>query len=182
MTMNEPIDTAPVILTERLLLRPHRLDDLDNCTAIWSDADVVRFINGVPWTRSQCWGRLLRYSGSWKLLGFGFWAIEERETGRYVGEAGFLEGLREMTPSIEGTMETGWVMAPSAHGKGYATEALKAMIGWGEARYPDQRVTCIISPENAPSIRVAEKLGFREFARADYNGSTVAVFERDGRS
>ncbi|WP_244598383.1 GNAT family N-acetyltransferase [Rhizobium tubonense] len=167
--------SIPTLTTARLILRPHRLDDFNACAALWSDPEVVRFIGGVPSTREQSWSRLLRYKGSWHFLGFGFWAIEERTTGNFIGEAGFLEARRDIEPSIEGTLETGWAMLPSAHGKGYATEALTAMIDWGRTHFPDKAMTCIIDPENAASLRVAAKLGFRETARADYNGEIILL-------
>lgn len=176
-----PDAIIPTIITERLILRPHRLDDLAACAALWADADVVRFIGGVPSTREQAWARMLRYKGSWHFLGFGFWAIEERDGGRFIGEAGFLEGRRDILPSIEGTLEVGWVLVPSAHGKGYGTEAVAAMIGWGERHFAGKRMTCIISPENGASLRLAGKLGFAEVAMTTYNNSAVAVLERNGR-
>jgi RimJ/RimL family protein N-acetyltransferase len=174
--------SIPTLTTERLILRPHRLDDFDAVAALWSDPEVVRFIGGVPSTREQSWSRLLRYKGSWHFLGFGFWAIEERASGSFIGEAGFLEARRDIVPSIEETLETGWVLDPAAHGKGYATEALKAMIEWGVAHFPSRRMTCIIAPENSASIRVAIKLEFEEVVRTTYLGSDVALFERNSRN
>ncbi|WP_454848952.1 GNAT family N-acetyltransferase [Rhizobium binxianense] len=165
----------PTLTTERLVLRPHALGDFEEHAALWCDEDVVRFIGSTPSTREQSWGRMLRMAGMWHHMGFGFLAIEEKETGRFVGEAGFLEGRRDMKPSIEGTLETGWVLFPSAHGKGYATEALKALIAWAEAHFPEKPMTCIIHPDNAASLRVAAKLGFRESARADYNGDVILL-------
>jgi RimJ/RimL family protein N-acetyltransferase len=163
----------PTLETGRLILRAHRLDDFDAHFELWRDEDVVRFIGGVPSTREQSWSRLLRLAGMWYHMGFGFFAIEEKDGGRFIGEAGFLEAKREMQPSIEGTMEVGWALIPSAHGRGYATEALKAIIGWGEKQFPGRLMTCIISPDNAPSLKVADKLGFRETARTDYNGPII---------
>lgn len=182
MSGDQPDITIPTLMTERLVLRPHGLDDLDACAAIWGDADVVRFIGGVVSSREQSWARMLRYKGSWHFLGFGFWAIELRETGALIGEAGFLEARRQMVPSIEGTLEVGWVLAPSAHGKGYATEAVSAMIAWGEASFPGRPMTSIIAPENSASLRVAEKLLFKPTATTEYNGSVVTLLQRDGRA
>jgi RimJ/RimL family protein N-acetyltransferase len=167
--------SIPTINTERLILRPHRLSDFDACAALWGDPDVVRFIGGVPFKREQSWGRLLCYRGSWHLLGFGFWAIEDRGSRTFIGEAGFLEARRNMTPSIEGTLETGWVLRPAAHGKGYATEALSAIVDWGQTRFPEKTMNCIVDPENAASLRVAAKLGFREVTRANYNGEVILL-------
>ncbi|TCR92936.1 GNAT family N-acetyltransferase [Rhizobium sp. BK376] len=172
----------PTIETERLILRPHRLDDFDACSALWADADVVRHIGGTPSTREQSWARMIRYAGLWHHLGFGFLAIEEKSSGRFVGEAGFHEVLRDIVPSIEGTLEAGWAFSPSVHGRGYATEALQAMIGWAEAKLPDRRMTCIIAPENAPSLRLAEKLGFRQIALTTYSGKPTILFERSAEN
>jgi RimJ/RimL family protein N-acetyltransferase len=163
----------PTLETERLVLRPHHIDDFDAHYDLWRNEDVVRFISGVPSTREQSWSRMLRLAGMWHYMGFGFFAIEAKESGRLIGEAGFLEAKRDMQPSIEGTMEVGWALLPSAHGKGYATEALKAIIGWGEKQFPGRPMSCIISPDNSPSLKVAEKLGFRETARTDYSGPVI---------
>ncbi|NYJ10024.1 RimJ/RimL family protein N-acetyltransferase [Rhizobium leguminosarum] len=163
----------PTLETERLTLRPHRLDDFEAHAALWADEDVVRFITGMPSTREQSWSRMLRIAGMWHHMGFGFLAIEEKASGRFIGEAGFMESRREMEPSIEGTMELGWALRPSVHGRGYATEALTALIGWGQTHFPGKPMSCIISPENQASLRVAAKLGFREITRTQYNGEVI---------
>lgn len=171
----ETTTTIPTLETERLLLRGHRLDDFETYRALWSDADVVRYITGSPMSREQVWGRLMRIAGMWHHMGFGFFAIEEKATGRFIGEAGFHDLHREMTPSIEGTLETGWALMRDCHGKGYATELLQALLAWGEENFPEKRMTCIISPENTASIRLAGKMGFRETARTDYHGETILM-------
>ncbi|MDR9784045.1 GNAT family N-acetyltransferase [Rhizobium redzepovicii] len=163
----------PTLETERLTLRPHRLDDFGAHAALWADEDVVHFITGIPSTREQSWSRMLRIAGMWHHMGFGFLAIEEQASGRFIGEAGFMESRREMEPSIEGTMEVGWALMPSVHGRGYATEALTALIGWGQTHFPGKPMSCIISPENQASLRVAAKLGFREITRTQYNGEII---------
>jgi RimJ/RimL family protein N-acetyltransferase len=168
----------PVIETPRLILRAHALSDFDSYVAMWSDPDVVRFITGTPFTREASWSRFLRHPGHWQHMGFGFLAIEERETGRFIGEAGFHDMRREMTPSIEGTLEAGWGLRPSVHGRGYGFEAMQAVVGWADNAFPGRRMTCIIDPANEASRRVATKLGFNEVTVADYHGSAVTLFER----
>jgi len=168
----------PTIETERLILRPHRLEDFDTYVEMWSDPDVVRFIGGRPSDREATWSRFLRHVGSWHHLGFGFFAIEEKETGLFVGDAGFLDGRRSITPSLDGTLEAGWALMPTGQGWGYATEAMTAAIGWAETAFPGRRMTCIIDPDNLPSIRVATRLGFAELARTTYQDGAVTLFER----
>ena len=60
-----------------------------------------------------------------------------------------------------------------------ATEALNAMWAWIGANRPDMPITCIIDPRNAASIGLAERHGFREFARSPYQGSEVVLLRRN---
>ncbi|CAN7235257.1 GNAT family N-acetyltransferase [Rhizobium sp. LjRoot258] len=168
--------SIPTIETERLLLRPHTVDDFEDYQTMWSDEAVVRFIGGVPSTREQAWARLLRAAGMWHHMGFGFLAIEEKQSGRFIGEAGFLDMKRDMHPvSTEGTLETGWGIMPFAQGRGYGCEALTALIAWAEKRFPSKPMTCIIDPGNDASLRLARKLGFREIQRCSYNGEVILL-------
>ncbi len=169
---------VPVITTERLTLRGHRLDDFVDCAAMWADPVVTRHIGGKPFSEEEVWERLLRYVGHWSLMNFGYWAIEERETGDFVGELGFADYKRDIVPSIKGVPELGWVLASRAHGKGYGTEAARAAVAWGEAHLGPARTVCIIHPENLASIRVAQKCGYREYQRTTYKGHPAIIFDR----
>ncbi|SDQ93412.1 Protein N-acetyltransferase, RimJ/RimL family [Rhizobiales bacterium GAS191] len=169
---------APAIDTERLTLRGHRLDDFEDSAAMWADAEVTRHITGKPFTREESWTRVLRYAGHWVLLGYGYWVVRERATGRFVGEVGFADYRREIEPSLDGTPETGWVLAPWAHGKGFADEAVEAALAWGAAHLRPGRSVCIIAPDNLASIKLAQRRGYRELRRTNYHGRQIIVFER----
>jgi RimJ/RimL family protein N-acetyltransferase len=166
----------PVLHTNRLTLRGHTPADLDAVAAMWADSVVTHYIGG-PLTREDAWARLLRYSGHWTLLGHGFWLIEETATGRYAGDAGFGSLERELHPRFE-YPEHGWVLAQWAQGRGYATEAGQAMIAWARSHFGPTPLECLISPENAASLRVADKLGYREYARATYKGHLSVLLRR----
>jgi RimJ/RimL family protein N-acetyltransferase len=170
---------VPVLESPRLILRGHRAGDLGDSLALWSDPEVVRHIMGKPQGREEVWARVLRNIGHWAVAGYGFWHVRERATDRFVGEVGIAEFQRDIAVSFDGAPEAGWVFVPSAHGKGYATEAMNAVFAWSDAAHP--RTVCIISPVNAGSLRVASKLGFREIARTAYKTSEVIVFERLAR-
>ena len=170
----------PALETVRLHLRAHRVEDFPECARMWSDPNVTRNIRSTPFNAEETWSRLLRYIGHWTLLGFGYWVIELKETGTFLGEVGFADYKRDLTPSLEGTPEIGWALAAHAHGRGFATEAVSAVITWGDSHFGAKRTACIIAPENAASIRVAEKCGYREFQRTTYHGSPTLVFVRDG--
>jgi len=169
---------VPVLETERLILREHRRADLAPCAAMWSDPAVFRHISGKPSTDNQSWMRLLAFSGHWGLLGFGFWAVEEKSSGAYVGQIGFADFHREIESSFEGAPEIGWVLASPFHGQGYGTEGVRAALAWGDAFFTAPRTVCMIAPENAASIRLAEKFGYREYARTTFLDGPVRLFER----
>jgi len=167
----------PVLETERLLLRAHRVEDFPACAAMWADPLVTRFIGGVPSTGQQSWGRMLNYAGLWALLGYGYWALQEKATGLFIGELGFADFKRDLQPPLDGP-ELGWALASAAHGQGFATEAVRAAGAWGDERFEGGRTVCIIGPGNHASIRVAEKCGYREARRAAYKGEPTIVFSR----
>lgn len=168
---------VPVIETTRLRLRGHELRDFDASASMWADADVVRFISGKPSTREESWGRFLRYIGHWQALGHGFWLIEEKATGAFVGEGGMGSFKREIEPPIEAP-EQGWALSPAMHGKGYAHEAMSAAIAWAEPHFGRTDFVCIIAPENAPSLSLANKLGYQEYALGLYKGETTLMLRR----
>jgi RimJ/RimL family protein N-acetyltransferase len=169
---------VPVIETERLRLRPHRADDLDACASMWADPTVTRYLGRDPLVLEEVWARLLRYVGHWAVLGFGFWAVEEKETGRFAGDLGFMDFKRGIDPTLDDAPEIGWILASHAHGKGYATEAVRAVVAWGESRFNSGRTACIIHPQNSASIRVAEKCGYERKRTTSYRGHPVILFMR----
>jgi len=99
----------PTLDTPRLRLRTYRLDDFEAYAALWAEPAVVRFIGGTPVSREAAWTRFLRQIGLWHHLGFGLFALEDRATGAFIGEAGFHDLRRALTPSIEGDAFTGEV-------------------------------------------------------------------------
>ena len=169
------MSAAPVIETERLILRGHTKADLDVCASLWGDGEVTRYIGGRPFARDEVWARLLRYVGHWREMSYGFWALTEKASGQFVGELGFADFKRELDPSFGDTPEMGWALSPAGHGKGYATEAVTAALAWGDVNLEGGRTVCMIHPENAASLRLAQKVGFREFARANYQGATILL-------
>jgi RimJ/RimL family protein N-acetyltransferase len=174
-----PSVAVPILETERLKLRGHRLDDFNHCAAMWADPKITRYIGGKPLSEEESWTRFLRYVGHWSLLGFGVWVAEEKATGDFVGEIGFADYKRDLEPSLEGTPEIGWVLASQAHGRGYATEAVRAAVAWGDAHFQSTRTACIIAPENLASVRVAVKCGYRESTLATYKGRPTVMFVRE---
>ncbi len=150
---------------------------------MWSDPLVIQHILGKPLTEEEVWARLLRYAGSWTLLGLGYWVVREKATGLFVGEVGFTDLRREITPALGRLPESGWVLSSAAHGRGFATEAVLATLEWADAQRGDEyfdagRTVCIISPTNVASLKVAGKCGYTEIGRRKYHDQEVVVLGR----
>lgn len=169
---------VPGLATARLILRAHRVSDFPALNAMWSDPAIYRHITGRSSTPEESWARLLRYAGHWPLMAYGCWAVEEKSTGRFIGDMGFADYHRDIDPPFGGTPELGWVLASAAHGQGYASEALGAIVAWGDANLGQPRTACLIAPDNTASLRVAGKIGFVETGRTTYKGEPTIIFHR----
>lgn len=169
--------TAPVLVTPRLTLAAHDPADLAAFAAMWADPQVYAMTSGHAFTREEVWHRLLRYTGHWQLVGYGNWAVRETATGRIVGEIGLMDSRRATVPLFEGTPEMGWVLSPWAHGQGFAREGLAAALAWADAQ-GISRTVCIIDPANAPSIKLAGRVGYNLMTEATYRDAPSLLFER----
>lgn len=170
--------SAPLLETPRLRLRGHRESDLPQCAAMWADPEVTRFIGGEPASEQRTWARLLAYVGHWALMGFGYWVIEQRATGEFVGEVGLADFKRDIAPAMKGCPELGFAIAARFHGKGYATESVAAVVGWADAHLPSVRTVCLIDPRNLVSLRVAGKCGYEVFEHGAYAGRPALFLAR----
>jgi RimJ/RimL family protein N-acetyltransferase len=171
---------VPIVETARLRLRPVRESDLVVQAQMLGDADYMRHLGGHALSREEVWRKILGAAGLWALLGFGYWSVERREDGAYIGQIGFADFKRDMTPSTEGLPEMGWVLARSAQGQGYATEAVTGALDWANDALAGREIVAIIDPDNAASIRVAEKTGFSVREPATYRDAPILLFRRPG--
>lgn len=170
---------TPALETERLRLRGHRLDDFAHSAAMWADPRVTRYIRPTPFTEEESWARMLRHVGHWALLGYGYWVVEDKATGKFLGEAGFANHHRDTEPPLLKNMpEAGWVFVAEAHGKGYASETVAAIVAWGDSHFRAP-TACIIDQRNLASIRVAEKCGYRAKQLVKYRGEQVMLYTRE---
>lgn len=168
----------PVLETERLILRGHRRADFPAILEMWRDPVVYRYIGGKARSQEEAWLKFLRAAGFWTHLGYGFWVVEEKATGAVAGEVGFGDFKRDIDPPLHGKPEMGWALAPGFHGRGIASEATRAVVDWGDSNLDAAITCCIIMGENAPSLRVAAKLGYVPAGHASHHGEDIEVFER----
>lgn len=147
----------PTILTERLILRPRVIDDLEACLAMDSDPEVVRYIRG-PWSDREKHREFVinRITTDYP-TGLGYWTILKND-----GNHEFL-GWVLLIP-IDGygpEIEIGWRLIRDAWGKGFATEAAKAILKYAFETLGITKVVADIHIDNSGSRRVAEKIGLQ---------------------
>ncbi len=132
---------------------------------MWADARVTRFIGGEPRAPDVSWGKFLSSAGLWPVMGFGYWVFADRATDALVGMGG-LSYFGRGIPELEGVPEAGWAFDADHWGAGYATEAMRAVLGWADAI--SMRAKCAASSIRAMTRRSAwrRNLGFGASARA----------------
>jgi RimJ/RimL family protein N-acetyltransferase len=141
------------------------------------DPEVMRHL-GDPQSREDAWRRLLQAAGLWTMLGYGYWSVERREDGAYLGQIGFADFKRDVEPSLDGLPEMGWLFGPQGQGQGYAFEAGAAALAWADETLRAAETVAIISPDNQRSIRLAERLGFVAAEKTSYKDDPVLIVRR----
>ena len=142
--------------TRRLILRPIDAErDFDGWAQLMADEQTVRFIGGQVMDRALAWRNMAAVLGHWQIRGYGFFSVEDKTSGEWLGRVG------PWHPEGWPAPEIGWAIRRKHWGKGYATEAARVSpdyafgeLGWNE-------VIHVILPGNERSIAVAERLGSR---------------------
>ncbi len=161
---------TPPLRTERLELRRLAAADLEPLLEVFGDPEVMRFVGAerAPLDAAQLAASQATAERHWALHGYGPLAVAERDSGRLVGEAGLQ--ILEAGPDVELT----YTFARAAWGRGYATEAARAVLRWAFAGLLLPRVEAVADPANDASLRVLEKLGMRSLGPRECYGSRLA--------
>ena len=160
--------------TERLLLRPYRLEDLDDLHAMLSDPEHMRWYP-EPFSREGSLEWLERQIARQETRGYALWIVEDRRTGAFLGTAG--PALLTIEEADE--VEIGWHTRPGRKGEGIAPEAGAAARDWAFANLEVDHLIALVRPENRPSGRVAEKIGMHVDREVDYKGLRHLVYRID---
>lgn len=145
---------VPEILeTNRLLLRPFKESDWQDLHAYYSDPLATQYTVGRPFTEGETWRIMCTMIGHWQLREYGPYALEERESHKVIGTVGFWYPNDWPSPEIK------WALAAKFWGKGYASEAARAVQQAGKIHLPEISLISLINAKNQPSINLALAIG-----------------------
>ena len=168
---SEFIIAVPTLHTERLVLREYRREDFDAFAAHL--ADPVSAAHLVPADRQAAWRIFCSQAGLWLIHGAGWWAVEERETGRLVGSVGAF--FREEST----VMELGWNTYRACWGQGFANEAAAAAVRHAFETRREPKVRALIASSNESSQRVSARLGLAYESQTEIHGKAVGMYTRE---
>jgi ribosomal-protein-alanine N-acetyltransferase len=162
---------STLVATERLDLRPLRSADLGTMVDLYADPVAMRWAGGATSDVEESARRLQRLIEHQEQHGFSLWAVTERESGIVVGDSGLIYYAFQ-GPEVE----LGYRLKVPFWGKGYATEAARAVLAYGFDEIGLERIVAVTHPDNVDSQRVLEKIGMRREGFADYLDKKVMYF------
>ena len=160
-----------VVETERVLLRKWNDEDASSVADIYLKPEVMKFIPGGVWSPDRTVRAVARMRELEIEHGYGFYPVVVKSLGKIIGHCGL--GLLEQTPEIE----VAYILDSSYWGKGYASEAVRAIIAHGFSRLNISRIVAVAFPENVRSIGVMRAVGMTPFGLAHHFGATLVKYE-----
>lgn len=155
--------------TDRLTLRRWRDSDLEPWAAVNADPEVREHLGGLL-TREQSDASVARFQADFDRRGYGWWAVEVRATGGFIGFAG-LDQVDDGMPFTG--VEIGWRLARSAWGQGYATEAALTVLAFGFDVLELPEIVAVTTVTNLRSQAVMRRIGMTRNPADDFDDPTV---------
>lgn len=162
-----------ILETARLRLVPLGLEFAADLWSVYSDPDVARYVGGDSLTPESTRAQTERWAQFWDNHGYGQSAVIWRETGEVLGRIGL-----SYWPEWDET-ELGYALSRAAQGRGIAQEGTRAWIDWATINLADDHLIAVIHPDNAPSARLAQRLGFTVDRRETIRGVEVVLHRLD---
>jgi RimJ/RimL family protein N-acetyltransferase len=160
-----------VLATERLNLRQMTTRDVSNLVQIFSDPVAMQYYPSTM-NEEEAMAWIRRTLHNYHTYGVGFWVVEEKTTGRFLGQCGIIP--QELDGILQ--MEIAYLLVRREWGHGYATEAAAACKQHGFGTMAFQKLISLIDVQNAPSMRVAERIGMRLEQTINKWGKEVRVY------
>lgn len=169
---------GPMLVTGRLELSLPGPDDVFAMAEIVAHPVTGKYL-GATQSRADAFARFLRNAGSWQVYGYGGFMVRLKGEPAVIGNIGVFHSYRGLGADFDDKPEAGWILAHDQVGKGLAGEAMRAVLAWFDAKHGPREIVCMIDPDNAASIALAERLGFAATRRAVLpDGADVQLFNR----
>ena len=156
--------------TERLILRQFRDADWKDLHEYYSDEIATKFTFGHKLSEIETWCYLCSMIGHWQLRGYGPYAVEVKAGGKVLGVVGFWHPINWPGPEIK------WALSRQHWGKGFASEAARAVQKTGRKYLPDISLISFIHPENVLSINLAVAIGAKFERETQFMGRQWQIF------
>jgi len=156
--------------TERLSLRMFRESDWQDLHEYYGDPECTTYTSGRPLRDYETWQKLAALVGHWELRAYGSYAVEEKSSGKVIGVVGLDYPLDWPEPEIQ------WGLAKRYWGKGFASEAVRAVKQMAVEDVPSLSLISLIHPKNSNSISLAKALGAHLEREQVFRGDTWLIF------
>jgi [ribosomal protein S5]-alanine N-acetyltransferase len=160
-----------VVETSRLFLRKWNDQDPAAVAEIYAKPEVMKFIPGGVWSTDRTARAIARMRELDAENGYGFYPVVLKSGGEILGHCGL--GRLEQTPEIE----VAYILDSAHWGKGYASEAARAVIDHAFAKLDIDRIVAVAFPENAGSFGVMRSVGMIPVGPAKHFGATLMKYE-----
>lgn len=165
--------TATVLTTERLILRRIAEDDLDAHMALLNTPTMMQHLGGVQ-PRAVIAAKHAASRASFAAHGFGFMLLVERASGEIVGHCGLRHVAHPLAPNAGKDHEIGWLVREDRWRRGYAHEAMRAIVDWAFAAHGVPQLVALTIEKNVGSWRLMEKLGMERRPALDFNDPAMS--------
>jgi len=156
--------------TERLNLRMFVEKDWRDMHEYFSDPECMRYTSGRPFNENESWQKLAALSGHWNLRGYGSYALEDKTSGKVLGVAGLDYPLEWPEPEIQ------WGLSSAYWGKGFASEAVKAIRKMTKETNPGLPLISLIFENNSNSINLARAVGATFEKKSIFRNESCLIF------
>jgi RimJ/RimL family protein N-acetyltransferase len=170
-----------VLATIRLSLVPFDIDHVDGLNAMNADPEVMRYLTARLETRDDTVALVQRVQRHWATFGHSWWSLIDRETRQLVGAAVLQHLRRAAAPEPDATcpLEVGWRLRRDCWGRGFATEAARAVVEFAFATQDADELLAVCNPDNRASAQVMRRLGMQECGLQTWYGSSLLTYRID---
>ncbi len=165
-----------IFSTERCIVRELALSDLDALYELYAQKELQKYVEPLYPREEEMEYQRAYINNMYRYFGYGMWLVFTKDTNELIGRAGLEH--REYPEGME--LELGYLICPKKQRQGYAAEVCRAILDYAKKELGSQRINCLIAPDNAVSIHLAQKLGFVFLEETQITGKTMRRYCYNG--